>query len=60
MAAFRDLRVRQETKALVSVAPVHKKQPLTYLRLSEKRLGLLINFGQELLKDGVTRIVNHL
>jgi GxxExxY protein len=40
--------------------PVHKKQLLTYLRLARKRLGLLINFGAPLLKDGVTRIVNGL
>jgi GxxExxY protein len=42
------------------VQPVHKKQLLTYLRLSEKHLGLLINFGAALLKDGISRIVNNL
>ena len=42
------------------VAPVHKKQLLTYLRLSDKRLGLLINFNGSLIKDGLTRIVNGL
>jgi GxxExxY protein len=42
------------------IAPVHKKQLLTYLRLADKRLGLLINFGAPLIKDGITRIVNHL
>jgi GxxExxY protein len=47
-----------ELKSLEKVAPVHKKQLTTYLRLAEKRLGLLINFGEELIKDGVTRIVN--
>jgi GxxExxY protein len=47
-----------ELKSLEKVAPVHKKQLATYLKLAEKRLGLLINFGEELIKDGITRIVN--
>jgi len=42
------------------VAPVHKKQLLTYLRLADVRLGLLINFGESLIKAGITRIVNGL
>ncbi|MBW2621108.1 MAG: GxxExxY protein, partial [Deltaproteobacteria bacterium] len=37
-----------------------KKQLLTYLRLSDKRLGLLINFGSELIRDGISRVVNGL
>lgn len=49
-----------ELKSVEAVAPVHKKQLLTYLRLADKRLGLLINFGAELLKDGVHRVVNRL
>jgi GxxExxY protein len=49
-----------EIKALETVAPVHKKQLLTYLKLADKRLGLLINFNVALIKDGVTRIVNGL
>jgi GxxExxY protein len=49
-----------ELKAVESTAPVHKKQLLTYLRLTGKRLGLLINFNTVLIKDGITRIVNHL
>jgi len=49
-----------ELKSVESVAPVHKKQLLTYLRLADKRLGLLINFGTELLKDGIHRVVNGL
>lgn len=40
--------------------PVHKKQLLTYLRLSGCKLGLLINFGAPRIKDGITRIVNGL
>jgi GxxExxY protein len=49
-----------ELKSVEIVAPVHKKQLLTYLRLADKRLGLLVNFGTELIKDGITRVVNHL
>jgi len=49
-----------ELKSVEAVAPVHKKQLLTYLRLTGKRLGLLINFGAMLIKDGVTRVVNRL
>jgi GxxExxY protein len=49
-----------EVKSLEAVHPVHKKQLLTYLRLADKRLGLLINFGEELLKTGITRVVNGL
>jgi GxxExxY protein len=49
-----------ELKSLEEVARVHKKKPLTYLRLTDKRVGLLINFGKELLKDGIERIVNNL
>ncbi|WP_231866949.1 GxxExxY protein, partial [Anabaena sp. 4-3] len=49
-----------EIKSLEAVHPVHKKQLLTYLRLSNKRLGLLINFGEELIKNGITRLVNGL
>ena len=49
-----------ELKSVEIVHPVHLKQLLTYLRLSEKRLGLLINFNTPLLKQGITRIVNGL
>lgn len=47
-----------EIKSVEAVAPVHKKQLLTHLRLSSKRLGLLINFNVVLIKDGITRIAN--
>jgi GxxExxY protein len=53
-------KVIVELKSVEKVAPVHKKQLLTYLRLGDKRLGLLINFGEPLIKDGITRIVNGL
>lgn len=49
-----------EIKSVETVARVHKKQLLTHLRLADKRLGLLINFGSELIKDGISRIVNGL
>jgi GxxExxY protein len=53
-------RVIVEVKSVAEVAAVHKKQLLSYLRLSDKRLGLLINFNVALIKDGITRIVNGL
>lgn len=53
-------RVIVELKSVEEVAPVHKKQLLTYLKLADKRLGLLINFGAPRIKDGITRIVNGL
>ena len=49
-----------ELKSVNQVNDVHKKQLLTYLKLSQKPLGLLINFNEVLLKDGITRIVNEL
>ena len=49
-----------EIKALETIAPVHKKQLLTYLKLADKRLGLRINFNVALIKDAITRIVNGL
>ena len=53
-------RVVVEIKSVEAIAPVHKKQLLTYLRLTDKRLGLLINFNVELIKNGITRVVNRL
>jgi len=53
-------KVIVELKSVEAVAPVHAKQLLTYLRLADKRLGLLINFGEYLIKDGITRVVNEL
>lgn len=48
-----------ELKSIEKVTPVHKKILLTYLRISDKRAGLLINFGEEVLKNGICRIVNN-
>ena len=49
-----------ELKSVEQIAPVHKKQLLTYLRLTDCRLGLLINFNTELIKNGISRVVNGL
>ncbi len=49
-----------ELKSVEQIAKVHKKQLLTYLRLADKRLGLLANFGANLMKDGLSRVVNGL
>ncbi len=51
-------KVIVELKSVEHTQPVHKKQLLTYLRLHDKRLGLLINFGTALIKDGIERVVN--
>jgi len=53
-------KVIVEIKSVEAVAPVHKKQVLTYLRLADIRLGLLINFGETTIKAGITRLVNGL
>jgi len=53
-------KVIVELKSVENIVPVHKKQLLAYLRLSDKRLGLLINFGSELIRDGISRVVNGL
>lgn len=63
--AFRaDLLVEQkvvvELKSVEELKNVHRKQLLTYLRLMDLRLGLLINFNVELIKDGITRVANNL
>lgn len=62
--AFRaDLMVEHrlivEIKSVARLAPIHSKQLLTYLRLTEQPLGLLINFGAELYRDGVKRVINN-
>ncbi|MCC5840878.1 MAG: GxxExxY protein [Opitutales bacterium] len=47
-----------ELKSVEKISPVHKKQLLTYLRLTDLKLGYLLNFGDELMKHGVSRIIN--
>jgi GxxExxY protein len=51
-------KVIVELKSVEKIAPVHKKQLLTYLRLTDMKLGLLVNFGENLIKDGIFRIAN--
>lgn len=53
-------KVIVEIKSVEALAPVHRKQLLTYLRLADKRLGLLINFDTEFIKNGIARVVNRL
>ena len=62
--AFRiDLLVQDavvvEVKSVAAIAKVHEKQLLTYIRLLDCRVGLLLNFGAPLLKNGIRRIVNN-
>jgi GxxExxY protein len=47
-----------ELKAIEELLPIHKAQVLTYLRAARKQVGLLINFNVEVLKNGLSRIVN--
>jgi len=47
-----------EIKSVDELNPVHYKQLQTYLKLSDKKLGLLINFNKKLLKEGIKRIIN--
>ena len=47
-----------ELKSIERVTPAHKKQLLTYLRLSDLKLGYLLNFGEALMRDGITRTIN--
>ncbi|MBM2840325.1 MAG: hypothetical protein HW412_853 [Bacteroidetes bacterium] len=47
-----------ELKAMEAIAPIHEAQLLSYLRMANKKLGLLINFNVVLLKDGIRRVIN--
>lgn len=53
-------KVAVELKSIECLAPVHMKQILTHIRLLNFRLGILINFNEELLKNGIKRVVNNL
>jgi len=55
-----DGRVIVEVKATDTVLKVHSAQVLTYLRLTKHKLGLVLNFGQPLLRNGISRVVNGL
>lgn len=52
-----EAKVIVELKSVEKIHPAHKKQVLTYLRLTGMGLGYLLNFGEALMKDGITRIV---
>ncbi len=54
-----DDKVIIELKSIEHVLPVHKKQLLTYLKVTGKKVGLLINFNEDLIKNGIIRIVNN-
>ncbi len=49
-----------ELKSFETIAPVHPKQLLTYLKVTGIKLGLLINFNEPFIKNGIIRIVNNL
>jgi len=51
-------KVVLELKSIERATKAHKKQVLTYLRLTEMKLGYLLNFGEELMKNGISRILN--
>ncbi|HEY8660651.1 MAG TPA: GxxExxY protein [Hanamia sp.] len=55
-----DNKVIIELKSIEALAPVHYKQVLTYLKLTNLKLGLLVNFNVDLIKDGIHRVVNNL
>jgi GxxExxY protein len=51
-------KVIVELKSVRRIDPAHKKQVLTYLKLTGLRLGYLLNFGEALMKDGITRVIH--
>jgi GxxExxY protein len=51
-------RVIVEVKSTEKLHPIHEAQLLTYLRLTGKKLGLVVNFGQEYVREGISRVVN--
>ena len=53
-------KVIVELKSVERIVPVHPKQVLTYVRLANLKLGLLINLNEALIKNGITRVVNNL
>ncbi|MDA3790613.1 MAG: GxxExxY protein [Desulfobacula sp.] len=53
-----DQKVILELKSVETTTKAHKKQVLTYLKLTDLKLGFLLNFGESLMKDGITRLIN--
>ena len=57
---FVEGKVIIELKSVEKISPAHKKQLLTYLRLTKTKLGFVLNFGAAVMKDGIERVVNGL
>jgi len=57
VGAYVEAKVIVELKSVEKIHPAHKKQLLTYLRLAGMKLGYLLNFGEALMKDGITRTI---
>ena len=57
---FIEGKVIIELKSVEKITSAHKKQLLTYLKLTNTKLGFILNFGEEIMKDGIIRIVNGL
>ena len=55
---FVEGKVIIELKSVEKITPVHKKQLLTYLKLTNTKLGFILNFGEEVMKDGINRVIN--
>ena len=55
---FIEGKVIVELKSIEKINPVHKKQLLTYLKLTDTKLGFILNFGSELMKHGIERVIN--
>ena len=55
---FVDGKVIIELKSVEKISAAHKKQLLTYLKLTNTKLGFILNFGTEVMKDGIDRIIN--
>jgi GxxExxY protein len=55
---FVEGKVILELKSVEQITPIHKKQLLTYLKLTNTKLGFVLNFGAEIMKDGIVRIIN--
>lgn len=53
-------KVIVEIKSIEELTNIHKKQLLTYLKLTNKKLGILINFNEEVIRNGITRVANGL
>ena len=53
-----DHKVIVELKSVEQISKAHKKQVLTYLKLTDLKLGYLLNFGEELMKEGISRVIN--